>query len=105
MKLRAEDRVLVIKGRDRGKQGRVTQVTPKHGKVTVEGINVVTKHQKAAGAARQGGRIQKEMPLPAANVMLVCTHCARPTRVVLRKLADGTKARVCAREGCKEVIE
>ena len=105
MKLRTEDRVLVIKGRDRGKQGRVTQVNPKDSKVTVEGINVVTKHQKAAGAARQGGRIQKEMPLSVANVMLLCTHCARPTRVALKTLTDGTKARVCAREGCKEVIE
>jgi len=105
MKLRTEDNVLVMKGRDRGKQGRVTQIFPKQGKVMVEGVNIVTKHQKATGNVRQAGRIQKELPLYAANVMLMCTHCARPTRAVFRVLADGTKARVCTREGCKEVIE
>lgn len=105
MKLRNEDNVLVIKGRDRGQQGRVTQIFPKQGKVLVEGVNVVVRHTKPAGTVRQAGIIQKEMPLPAANVMLVCTHCNRPTRVRSVVLADGTKARVCTRQGCKEVIE
>ncbi|MBM3933672.1 MAG: 50S ribosomal protein L24 [SAR202 cluster bacterium] len=103
MNVRKEDTVLVLRGRDRGKQGKVQQVLPKHGKVLVEGVNMVSRHAKASATVRQAGIIQKEMPLLAANVMLVCTHCSKPTRVGHRKLADGTKARVCKQ--CKEVIE
>ena len=103
MRLRADDTVLVLKGRDRGKQARVTQVYPKADKVSVEGVNVVMRHTKSTGGVRQAGIIQKELPIEAANVMLVCTHCNRPTRIGLRYLADGTKARVCKK--CQEVIE
>jgi len=103
MKLRANDTVLVIKGRDRGKQGQIQRVLPKQNKVLVEGVNVVKHHTKAAPNVRQAGIVQKEMPLNAANVMLVCTHCGRPTRIRLRTLADGTKARLCG--SCEEVIE
>ena len=103
MRLRSDDMVLVIKGRDRGKQGRIQQVLPKKGKVLVEGVNVVMRHTKATGGVRQGGIIQKELPIQAANVMLVCTHCNSPARIAYRTLADGTKARVCKK--CQEVIE
>ena len=105
MKLRAEDNVLVIKGRDRGKQGKVIQTLSGKGKVLVEGVNVVVRHTKPTGTVRQAGIIQKEMPIQVANVMLMCTHCNSPTRVALTVLADGTKARVCTRPDCKEVIE
>jgi large subunit ribosomal protein L24 len=105
MKLRAEDNVLVIKGRDRGKQARVIQTLESKGKVLVEGVNVVMRHTKPTGTVRQAGIIQKEMPIQVANVMLMCTHCNSPTKVGIRVLADGTKARVCTRPGCKEVIE
>ena len=103
MKLRADDSVLVIKGRDRGKQGRIQQTFPDENKVLVDGVNVVLRHTKATADLRQAGIIQKELPIQAANVMLMCTHCNRATRVTHRKLGDGTKARVCNR--CKEVIE
>lgn len=103
MKLRANDTVLVIKGRDRGKQARIQQTLPRDNKVLVEGVNVVNRHTKPTGTVRQAGIIQKELPIQAANVMLICTHCTRPTRVTARTLADGTKARVC--NNCKEVIE
>lgn len=103
MRLRSEDTVLVIKGRDRGKQGRIQQVFPQKGKVLVEGINIVKKHTRATGGVRQAGIIQKELPMQAANVMLICTHCSRPTRIGVRVLADATKARMCTR--CQEVIE
>jgi large subunit ribosomal protein L24 len=105
MKLRNNDNVLVIKGRDRGKQGAITQIFLDKRKVVVEGVNVVVRHTKPTGTVRQAGIIQKEMPLHAANVMLICTHCNRPTRVGSRILADGTKGRVCTRSGCQEVIE
>ena len=103
MRLRPDDTVMVIKGRDRGKQGRIQQVFVDKSAVVVEGVNVVFRHMKAQPGVRQAGIIQKELPIQAANVMLMCTHCNRPTRVNHRRLADGTKARVCNR--CKEVIE
>lgn len=103
MRLRADDTVEIIKGRDRGKSGRITKTFPKENKVLVEGVNVVLRHTKATPGVRQAGIIQKELPLQASNVMLVCTHCGRPTRIGARTLADGTKARICSR--CEEVIE
>ena len=103
MNLRSDDNVLVIKGRDRGKQGKIQQTFPRDNKVMVEGINVVMRHTKPTGTVRQAGIIQKELPVPAANVMLICTHCNKPTRVASRTLADGSRARVC--KSCEEVIE
>jgi large subunit ribosomal protein L24 len=93
----------VIKGRDRGKQAQVQKAFPKQGEVLVEGINVVMRHTKSTPNVRQAGIIQKELPMNAANVMLICTHCNQPTRVGTRTLADDTKTRICNR--CKEVIE
>ena len=103
MKLRANDNVLVIKGRDRGKQGRIQQTFPKKNKVLVDGVNVVLRHTKPTGQVRQAGIIQKELPVHAANVMLVCIHCSRPTRIGARTIADGSKARYCVL--CEELIE
>ena len=103
MRLRTEDTVLVIKGRDRGKQGRIQHIDLKKGKLLVEGVNVAMRHTKPTGGVRQGGIIQKEMPIQACNVMLICTHCTRPARIGYQRLTDGTKARVC--NSCKEIIE
>ena len=103
MRFRSDDNVLVIKGRDRGKQGRIQKINASNNKVLVEGVNIVKKHQKPAQGVRQGGIIQKELPIPIANVMLVCTQCNKPTRIGYQFLADGTKARVCRL--CEEVIE
>ena len=103
MRLRVNDTILVITGRDRGKEGRIQQTFPKEHKVLVEGVNVVLRHTKASATVRQAGIIQKELPIHAAKVMLMCVHCHRPARVGTRTLADGSKARVC--KNCKEVIE
>lgn len=103
MRFRSDDNVLIIKGRDRGKQGRIQHIFRSKNRVLVEGINIVKKHQKPAQGVRQGGIIQKELPIPLANVMLVCTQCNEPTRIGYQFLADGTKARVCRK--CEEVIE
>lgn len=103
MRLKRDDNVLVIKGKDRGKLGRVTQTIPQESKVLVEGVNSVMRHTKPSGTVRQAGIIQKELPVPAANVALICTHCSKPTRIAKRTLADGSKARVCQK--CEEVIE
>jgi large subunit ribosomal protein L24 len=103
MKIRAEDTVLVISGRDRGKQGKVVRSFPEDGTVQVEGVNVVKKHMKASASLRQAGIIEKEVPLPVAKVVLVCPSCNEPGKVGRKFLADGSKARVC--KSCDEVIE
>lgn len=103
MRLHSDDTVLVTKGRDRGKQGRIQQVFPDKDKVLVEGVNLVMRHQKSTGTVRQAGIIQKELPVPVSKVKLICTHCNCPTRVGYRVLADATKARICKK--CQEVIE
>ena len=103
MRLHSNDNVLVTKGRDRGKQGHIARVLIKQQKVVVEGVNIATRHQKPAGVLQQGGLIQKEMPIPVANVALICQACTKPTKIGYRRLADGTKARFCTK--CKEIIE
>ena len=103
MKIRTNDNVLVTKGRDRGKQGRVQATFPRENKVLVEGVNVVLRHTKASTTVRQAGIIQKELPIHVAKVVLMCIHCNRPTRVSSRILPDGSKARLC--RNCQEVIE
>jgi len=103
MKIRKNDTVLVIVGKDKGKKGKVRQVLPSGSKVTVEGVNMVRRHARASGAARQAGIIELEAPLHLSNVMLVCNKCNEPTRVGLRLLDDGRKARFC--RSCHEVID
>ena len=103
MKLRVEDMVLVTRGRDRGKTGQVHQIFTKENKVLVEGINVVQRHTKGTANVRQAGIVQKEMPVPVANVRLICPHTNTATRVGFTRLADGSKARVC--KDCREVID
>ena len=81
MHVKTKDTVIVISGKDKGKKGKITAAFPKLNRVTVEGVNVVTKHQKARNAQQPGGIIHKEMPIDASNVMLVCPKCGKATRV------------------------
>ncbi len=81
MHVKSKDTVIVISGKDKGKKGKISAAFPKLGRVTVEGVNVVTKHQKARNAMQPGGIIHKEMPIDASNVMLVCPKCGKATRV------------------------
>jgi len=103
VKIRKNDTVLVIAGKDKGKKGKVRFAYPKHERVIVEGINFVKRHTRARGAVRQAGIIEQEAPLHISNVMLVCTKCNRPSRVGSRILADGRKVRLC--HSCQEVID
>jgi large subunit ribosomal protein L24 len=98
LKIKKGDRVRVLTGKDRGKEGDVMRALPKEGKVIVEGVNVAKKHQKATRATMQGGIIDKDMPIPAANVALLCPKDG-PTRVGYRFDADGTKVRICRKCG------
>jgi len=103
MKIRKNDTVLVIAGKDRGKKGKVRKALPKKDEVIVEGINMIKRHSRARREARQAGIIELEAPLDVSNVMLICNKCNKPTRVGSRFLADGRKARIC--RSCYEVID
>ena len=81
MHVKSNDQVVVISGKDKGKKGKITAAFPKTGRVAVEGVNVVTKHQKARNAMQPGGIVHKELPIDASNVMLVCPKCGKATRV------------------------
>ncbi len=81
MNVKTNDKVVVISGKDKGKEGKIIASFPKTGRVTVEGVGTVTKHQKARNAMTPGGIIHKEMPIDASNVMLVCPKCGKATRV------------------------
>ena len=96
MKIKKGDRVVVLKGKDRGKEGTVMRVIPKDGKVIVEGVNVVKKHQKATRATMQAGIIDKDMPIDASNVAIVSR--GKPSRIGYR-IEDGKKVRVALKTG------
>ena len=81
MHVKSNDQVVVISGKDKGKKGKITVAFPKTGKVIVEGVNMVTRHQKARNAMQPGGIIKKELPIDASNVMLICPKSGKATRV------------------------
>lgn len=95
MKIRKGDRVEVLTGKDRGKQAEVTFAFPAEGKVIVDGANVAKRHQKPTRSTRQGGIIDKEMPMRVDNVAVICPSCQKPTRVGFRFDPDGSKIRIC----------
>ena len=103
MKIRKNDTVLVIAGKDKGKTGKVRFAYPKEEQLIVESINFIKRHIRARGRVRQAGIIQLEAPIPVSNVMLLCSRCNHPTRVGFRFLEDGRKIRFCRR--CSEVID
>jgi len=95
-RVKREDLVLVLRGKDKGKRGKVQRVFTTEHQVLVEGINLAKRHLKAgAQGARQAGIVSKEMPMDISKVMPVCATCGKPTRVRITTLEDGTKTRVC----------
>ena len=103
MKIRKNDTVLVITGKDRGKKGKVRFSYPKKERLLVEGVNLIKKHTRAMRQVRQAGIIELEAPIHVSNVMLLCSKCNHPTRVGSRFLQDGRKVRIC--RSCGEVID
>ena len=89
MNIKKDDVVVVLSGKDKGKQGKVLEVMPKERKVVVEKINMVSRHTKPRRQGDQGGIIQKEAPLYACKVQRVCPKCNKPTRPAHKLLADG----------------
>ena len=98
MAIREGDRVMVISGKDRGRQSRVDRVIPKEGKVVVENINTAKRHQKARGRTIQAGIVDKDMPVHISNVMLMCDECG-PVRVRAGFSETGRKYRRCVKCG------
>ena len=103
MKIRKNDTVLVIAGKDKGKKGKVRFAYPKEQRILIEGVNFIKKHSKARGAARQAGIIDLEAPIHVSNVMLLCDKCSKPSRIGFEKLEDGRRVRIC--RSCREVID
>jgi len=118
LKVRKGDTVQVMKGKDRGKRGRVIEADPKAGRILVENVNMITRHQRprpiqnssrmGTAGMTPGGVIDKPAPLHIGNVMVVCPVCNRPTRVGMKEREDHgqqVKVRVCKREDCGEEID
>ena len=103
MKIKKDDTVLVIAGKDKGKKGKVRFAYPEKNRVMVEGVNMIKKHSKPKQQVRQAGIIEREAPINVSDVMLVCGKCNKPARIGYRILQDGRKARVC--RACGEVVE
>ena len=102
MKIKRGDEVLVIKGKDRGKKGKVRKAFPKEGRIIVEGVNRVKRHIRRVAELRQTGIVEREAPIHVSKVKLICPKCGKPTRVGYKLLEDG-KVRVCKK--CGEEIE
>ncbi|MBP16389.1 MAG: 50S ribosomal protein L24 [Acidimicrobiaceae bacterium] len=99
MKIHKGDKVRVLTGKDRGKEGVVSRALPADDKVIIEGINLAKRHQKPTKATMQGGIIDKAMPIDVSNVAVLSPADDKPTRVGYRLTDDGTKVRVCRRTG------
>jgi len=100
MNIRKDDKVIVLSGKDKGKEGKILAVDPKGGKVIAEGINVAKRHTKPRKQGEEGGIIKKETPIYACKVMLVCPKCGKATRVA-HAFKDGKKVRVCKKCGAE----
>ena len=101
MSIKKDDTVVVLSGKDKGKKGKVLEVLPKDGKVIVEKVNIVSRHQKPRKQGEEGGIIKREAPIYACKVMRVCPKCDKPTRPAHKTLADGKKVRVCKKCGAE----
>ena len=103
MRIRTGDTVLVIAGKEKGKTGRVDRRFPEQDRLVIEGVNLVTRHMKAQPGVRQAGRIQKEAPIHASNVVLICNKCNQPTKPKTTFLDTGVRGRTCIK--CQEVSD
>lgn len=107
-KIKVNDKVNVLAGKDRGKTGKVTQILPEMKKVVVEGVNLMYKHIKARKKGEKGQRIQFNGPISLTNVMLLCPKCGKASKVGVKSSVSSdtketTKARFC--KSCNEVID
>jgi large subunit ribosomal protein L24 len=101
-KIKKSDMVQIIKGKDKGKKGKVLIVYKETNRALVEGLNLVKKHRRRTQQDQQGGIVSMESPLAISNLMLFCKTCSRPVRAGFTNLKDGTKVRIC--RSCKETV-
>ncbi len=101
MSIKKGDTVVVLSGKDKGKEGKVLEVMPESRKVIVEKVNVVTRHTKPRKQGETGGLVKKEAPLYACKVMRVCPKCKKPTRPASKLTSDGKRVRVCKKCGAE----
>jgi large subunit ribosomal protein L24 len=102
-RLKKDDKVKVITGKDKGKIGKVLKVIRKKNRVLVENVNMVKRHAKPSAQNRQGGIIEGEAAIHWSNLMLMCSKCMTPTRIKTQRLDDGKKVRACSK--CDEIID
>ena len=102
-KIKKNDTVMVVTGRDRGKTGKVMRILPERGRVVIERLNIVKRHSKPRGAQSPGGIVEKEAPIDISNVQLICPTCNAPKRVGIQIAPDGRKQRVCKK--CSTVLD
>ncbi len=102
-RIKKDDTVMVIAGKEKGKTGKVLRILPKKDRAIVEKLNMVKRHMRPGAYSRQGGIVEKEAPIHISNLMLICTKCTDPTRVGYKTLEDGRKVRYCKK--CGEVID
>jgi large subunit ribosomal protein L24 len=102
-RIKKDDKVKVIAGKDKGKIGKVLKVIRKKNRVLVENVNMVKRHAKPSAQNRQGGIIEGEAPIHWSNLMLMCSKCMAPTRIKMQRLDDGKKVRACGK--CDEIID
>jgi large subunit ribosomal protein L24 len=109
LRLKKGDEVIVLAGKDKGKRGKIMRTIPEEGKVIVDGVNIVTRHQKSRSTSQRAmvkqqlGEIQMPMGLLAAKVMLICPHCAKEVRISSVRAENGSIARKCRK--CGQVID
>ena len=103
MHVKSGDTVVVISGKDKGKTGKVMKVMPTENRLIIEGVNMITKHKKAAGPTQPGGILKYEGPIQASNVMFYCEKDKKGVRVGYSVSTDGKKVRVCKK--CGEVLD
>jgi len=102
MRIRRNDEVVVIAGRDKGVRGKVLRVLPKEGRVIVANVNIVKKHLRPTQTSK-GGIVEKEAPIHVSNVMFFCPHCKKGVRLGAKILDDGRKVRIC--RSCGEIVD
>ncbi|HNZ29795.1 MAG TPA: 50S ribosomal protein L24 [Candidatus Goldiibacteriota bacterium] len=103
VKIKKNDIVTVIKGKDKGKSGKVLKMFADDRRIVVEKINFVKRHTKPSQKVQQGGIIEKEAAIRIDNVMLICNKCGKPTRVKVGMIADNKKVRICKK--CNEMLD
>ena len=102
-RIKKEDKVKIIAGKDKGKIGRILKIDRKKSRVLVENINMMKRHVRPNAQNRQGGIVEREAPIHWSNVMLMCSKCMTPVRIRMQRLEDGKNMRVCRK--CNEIID